>query len=226
MPTFPGTFHGDLDAIDWYGQPFALSRYADGEWALLAREGFKPAGIAYGTAHWYAQAQAFIREPMREALRANLPGFYLGISAPCCQKRQHESIKAMTRCPDHQLTFAGLFGYANYERFRKRAKELDLLNWACVVSRAGGDYEVPLNAVNEEWPIDDLVDALLAEKRPILVGAGPASGVIAHRYWLRQTPGRRQIIVDVGSAFDEELHGIKTRPYMTGGRWKHHACSW
>jgi hypothetical protein len=86
---------------------------------------------------------------------------------------------------------------------------------------------VPDDLVTGRTDIDAIVERLLGVERPILLAAGPASCVIAHKYWMRADPRRRQTIVDVGSAIDELTKGRTTRQYqLPGTRTAELICKW
>ena len=215
--TFTQDFRRDFDQLDFFGAPFAFSRFGDGERAICSGSAIKAQdGWSYpgGPSQFAADLNA--------ALRFNDPGYYLGLSDACCDPASHEWYLRQITVPLSQVTFANIFVNGNYHRFR----QLDLGACALVAS-SGGDYWVPENILETTFSLDKLVERLLSVKRPILVSAGPASCIIVHKYWRRARPDERQVIIDVGSALDELTKGRKTRQYQVPGtRNAELVCFW
>jgi len=223
-------FRGDLDAIDWFGAPFALARFADGELACMQlKAGYRPYGFGMGTETWASSDAEPWRHRLEAALSADLPGYYVGVSAPCCQGPSTYALRSRV-ANYRRMTYATLFTYGNYDRFRERARKIGLRERSVLVGCEGTrvDIGVPRDAIaREDWDLDGLLTELLEVRRPILVAAGPAACVIVHEYWRRQERGRKQICVDVGSVWDEELHGLKTRMHnqrYDRRRMRRHRC--
>ncbi|MBI3462403.1 MAG: hypothetical protein HY000_04995, partial [Planctomycetes bacterium] len=205
------------DEFDFWGQPFAFLRFGDGERAIC--EG-RPIQAQDGWAFDGMPNQFAI--DLNAALRFNDPGYYIGISDSCCDRPSHEWYLKQITVPLGQVTFANIFVNWNHRRFRQLE-----LKGTVLVSNGGGDFWVPDNLVRGQFDLDSLVEQLLAVDRPILLAAGPASCVIAHKYWTRADPGRRRTIVDVGSAIDETVKGRKTRQYQVPGtRTAELICTW
>ena len=215
--SFRQDFRGDFEQFDFFGPPFAFSRFADGERAICMGQPVQ------GADGWsYTGGSSQFREALLAALRFNAPDYYLGLSDGCCDPAAKDWYLQQITVPLNQVTFSNIFVNGNYERFR----QLDLER-AAIVASQGGDYWVPDDAMNATFDIDRLVERLLHVDRTILVSAGPASCVIIHRYWQRATPQKRQVIVDVGSAIDEWTKGRKTRQYqMPGTRTSELVCTW
>lgn len=209
---FVRDFGKDLQAVfDAYreGRPFALARFNDGEAALLRKRKYKAASGWKGDG-----ATSWIREPLLEACRTNLDGFYVGISDPTTLVHLHGFYLNTVKAPLSKLTFAMLFGYANYVRahdfFTEAATDATVVG--CT---ARCDVRVPANASKTHFDVDDVVDQLLDRGAPVLLAAGPAACLIAARYWERTeySKGRRVPVVDVGAVLDPVVHGKETRTY-------------
>jgi 2-polyprenyl-3-methyl-5-hydroxy-6-metoxy-1,4-benzoquinol methylase len=214
---FTQNFITDFDQFDFWGQTFAFVRFGDGERAICAGE---PVECRDGWKHDGSATQ--FAEDLNASLRFNNPDYYIGISDGCCDRRSRDWFLSKITAPMEQVTFANIFVNWNYRRFRQLE-----LSGTFVVSSAGGDLTVPDDLVTGEYDIDAIVDQLLHVDRPILLAAGPASCIIAHKYWLRAEPHRRQAIVDVGSAIDEWTKGRKTRQYQfPGSGTAERICAW
>lgn len=223
MLRFTQDFRSDLTAFAeafQEGPPFALARFGDGEWKLCAGK-----MVRNEKKHEVWWSHRHTTEPRRlllAALRYTAPSYYVGISAGC-HGPASSYLRGQVRVRKSNLTFATLFCHTNYDAFL----ELNLRKGSVLVSSRGGDFAVPKNAVNEEWDLDGLITQLAEVDRPILVAAGPAACWIVHRYWATQPPAKRQIIVDVGAAYDPEIHGENTRDYHDAEHgWRRHTCRW
>jgi 2-polyprenyl-3-methyl-5-hydroxy-6-metoxy-1,4-benzoquinol methylase len=212
---FTQDFIRDFEQFDFFGEPFAFVRYGDGERAICMG---KP--VETGDGWSYRGGQSRFADELNASLQVALPDFYYGISDGCCDQPARDWYLQQLRVPLEQVTFANIFVNWNYRRFR----QLDLRGTVIVASQ-GGDFTVPEDMFTQPFDIDALVTQLLAVDCPILVAAGPASGIIIQKYW--QRANRKQTIVDVGSAIDERTKGIKTRNYQQAGtRTAELICRW
>lgn len=219
--TFRQDFDADLRAFAdafFYGPPFALSRFGDGEESLLRKRMFY---VNKGVEQWHSGGTDWARGQLATALRFRGPGYYVGIASSCCAPKAHQYLARHSRLNSQHLTFATLFCHGNYDR----TLELNLARNAVVVgSHPDAEVRVPANAINEPWDVDALLTRLASVDKPILVAAGPAACWIVQQYWARSP---KQTIVDVGALFDPVLHGCASRPYHDErSGWREHCCVW
>jgi len=214
---FTQNFITDFDQFDFRGEPFAFVRFGDGERAICERRPIKAQdGWGYDGQHTQ------FSDDLNASLQFNDPNYYIGISDACCDAASKEWFLRQIRAPLDQVTFANIFVNWNYRRFR----QLDL-SGTFIVASVGGDLTVPDDLVTGKYDLDAIVEQLLRVDRPMLLAAGPASCIIAHKYWLRADPRKRQTIVDVGSAIDERTKGARTRQYQIAGtRTGELICTW
>jgi hypothetical protein len=203
---------------DYDGKPVCCARFGDGEYAIMRGIAHKAKSDGW---EWSGQHHP-LRQMLFESLTAGceLDDYFVGVSAanhhPNAHKWYVQQLTAFS-VPMDCVTFASLFIFANYERFR----DLDLSHCFVVGNGRGVGYPVPIRPDSRGWDNTCYNAAsMLAEqiRRPIIVSAGPWSSVLIHRYWQR-TEGspHRQTIIDVGSALDEQLRGRKTRKYQYAG---------
>lgn len=218
---FRQDFQHDFEAITKSSEPFAFTRFGDGEHALLE-------GLPYRAASkWLSPGgKVWLHAGLEAALvERSMERYFVGISPPCCAPAStHFYREALQGFPKGRTTFATLFMARNYRRFKEvRAKFSD----AIVVGCKKADILVPERGVTNPWDIDAVVTQLLNVERPIFVAAGPCANLIIHRYWQRQDPEKRQTILDIGAALDLHLHGENTRHYHKNTSKVHqHRCSW
>jgi len=224
---FTHDFEADLRALDFFGRPFALARFADGEMACIEAKGYTPFGKMYGTETWDTRRPSKYPRHMREALACKLPRYAVGLPTICCHPSCWLAARKIVRQVPEWTTYSSMFSFANRPRFLAMAEQLRLRQRCVLVSGVGGDLSVPLDLYNrKDFDLADLIAELRTIRdKPILVAAGPMAGVIVHRYWASTPEQDRCTIVDIGSAWDRELHGKPTRSDMQDrSKKKNHNC--
>lgn len=208
-------FVADLESVLTEKEPFAFSRFGDGEWRWLTSEQHRH--VLQHEQWWTGTAPKF-RDELQAAFEYQADGYHVGIMPWCCHGPSSNWYKS--KIGNRPSTFATLFCHGNYDAFLSAG----LRSRSVLVSSAGGDFTVPSAAINTKWDLDGLISALGRVDRPILVAAGPMACVIVHRYW---AAGHRGQILDVGSAYDPEIHGHWTRSYHDPGHAsRRHRCAW
>lgn len=171
---------------------------------------------------WPEGQQGWLAARLFAALRCNLPGWNIGITAEEHHPREHaEFCEHLDFDADGHVTLAEIFIFANYQRFRS----LDLSRCLFVGPSVDDDgFQIPLDAisrigrVDNHWSWSPIVDRLIRKARcPIIVSAGPIAKPLIHEYWRKCPEDKRQVIVDVGSATDEQVRGRRTRAYQKPG---------
>lgn len=216
---FTQHFERDFFAILEAQEPFAFVRFGDGEYAILDDLDYKAAS------GWSCVPGAcWFKDELAEVLRASMPRFCLGLASPCCMGRAAAYLRSRTLAETRQLTFSTLFSMRNFRRVPRLVAKF---RGAALVGCKNADFEIPAGGVTKKWDVDDLVDKLLEVDRPILVAGGPCANIIIYRYWQRAEPAKRQTILDVGAAWDKQIHGEVQRYYnVQNSPLLYHECSW
>jgi hypothetical protein len=103
------------------GRTFALTRYGDGERAIMTGCEISTLGT---NRHWCWRpslgiSSAVVSEDLRASFAIDLPGYHVGISCPCCNAGDHGYYLSLL--PAHRrlgrTTYANLFSNGNYPRF-------------------------------------------------------------------------------------------------------------
>jgi len=219
-PRFVQDFNIDFAQFLKADEPFAFSRFHDGEYALLQ-------GIMHkAKSGWSVDGPTWLQHPLLEALTENqLEHYYVGISPPCDHSEAASWYRNRVKVKKPYVTFATIFQHANYRRLPMLLRAFPE---PVLVSCKNGDITVPRNGVRRSWNIDAVVEKLLqVEGRPIFVAAGPCANVIVHRYWQRQDPDKRVTILDIGSILDPTIHGQATRRFHDStSDEQRHRCDW
>lgn len=221
-------FSNDLyTMLGWLeqGRPFALSRFGDGELAVLEEREHRPYGSMFGTETWLA-SRAVLREDLLSSAAYSGEGYFVGVPPICCQFGVRERVLSYIKTPPQRQTYNTIFCNGNYDRLHGWLSGSDVEFFLVAGEGTMADVEVPLDAICQSAWLEDAVQAMMGATAPILVAAGPAACILVHRYW---TSGRASVpVVDVGSALDEILWGKPTRWHTVGGgasasRW--HDCT-
>lgn len=208
---FTGHFENDYAAIQravTERRPFALSRFCDGEWAVLNGKFYKAAS------GWVYRGDSWLTGALLESLSEDCGGGYcVGTSPACCHPKCVGYYSKMMRAPAECRTFGTVLFHGNFGRAKAFFSAIDAFLVGCTDKC---DLKVPQNSVRDMFDVDAVVQRLLEVDKPILVAAGPAAGIIIHRYWRwsRINPEKRQPIVDIGAILDEKIHGRRTRNYQ------------
>lgn len=223
-------------------EPFALSRFGDGEMKIVAGEHSDLLHKGHGE-HRYRPGVA--REERQRRLLADAfhysdPRYLVAIPCPCCVGlARHRAFRCASQQPAERLTWANVFVNANYARFRASTlaafatrdctlvchheATLAALPFAPKrVIRVGAnawleDYDRTLDALS------DVVERERATDECFLFSAGVLSNLLIHPLAQRY-PGNSWL--DLGSALDPELGLGATRKYHRGGRKAQRVCRW
>ena len=255
------TFAGDLDRIIdalHEQRPFAFSRFGDGEWMIV-----RNLPLDY-TQKGNGEFRFDPADPLdQRARRALIDSFHhradeylVGIGCPCCWgKEKLTQLRLICRRPESQLTWANLWGNANYPRVRshlipllRRFPEIYLVchqaaDPARLPFHVTRSFPVGTNAWTEDFHLGDEISELAA-KRPdgalFLFCAGPLSNILTHR---GQAANPNHTYLDFGSILDPWLFARRnfrwldwfpglirapgvTRGYLKPGRKRRQVCTW
>lgn len=191
---------------------FAFVRFGTGEQAVI--EGRPVLRTASGW-HWPGGDTAYHREMKAAWEYGGLdPGWFVGMSCPCCNPYEFRFYAKTNRTPLDHLTFATLFMGSNWPAARQWAKELVARREVILVGPLLGSITVPKNVMEpQEFDYEKVLAAMLESEKPMLLAAGPLAKILAWRYWT--WPGSpRQTVIDIGSTLDIEMFGAPTRHYM------------
>ena len=220
---FNQVFRGDLNKLYYrlgHGRkPYAFVRFGDGERAFCERRPLVTCG------EWkYDGSDTKIAQKVDEAVRADIPGFYIGVSCPCCDKKAHRWYLDTVKAPDHRITYANMFVNSNHKFFMRRFKTIPRDSY-CLVSCRNGDIKIPKNAIEPEFDYTPVLEKLLKVKKTILIAGGPVKCGLILDYW--KMAEDKQIVIDIGSALDKRIHGHPTRRYhLPGSNTSKRVCRW
>lgn len=254
------SFAGDLslliDAVRAH-QPFAFSRFGDGEWTIIRdlpiditqKENgefrFDPAD---------ARDQAS-RQALIDSFHYVAPGYLVGIGCPCCWGLELlRPLRALCRQPESRLTWANLWGNANYPRVcRELIPAFNSYHDVFIVCHRRADpsrlpfrvsdaFPVGTNAWTEDFGLLERITRLARSHRGalFLFCAGPFANILAQR---GHAANPANTYLDFGSVLDPWLFARRrfhwldwfprlirspgvTRGYLKPGRKRQQVCRW
>ena len=236
------------DELDFFmdklidNEPFALSRWGDGEYRLLNGDYLiRSDSILHQKRVWTftpsQENQKQAAKKITDCLSYEAEDLYWGITCPECSVC---NVSGWTHYDMYEnkdnLTFASLFVNANHERFQQRLPEvLKNKNVYFVGHREGNINNLPFSIKNHfkvgtnAWLHDmDILDEIMEiyenEVNAIfLFACGPLSNYLITNLWRKN---QNNVLLDIGSSYDLELYGNWTRSFhiKQGGYGK--TCEW
>lgn len=229
------TFRGDIKFLFEKlkkREPFAFSKYADGEYKILRNE--KITNCDKWT--FRPEFDTHEHELLLESFTYKHPDYYVGISCPCCQPKEH--VQWMRDNVDTgNVTWANLFVNSNYEFFKENFFDVfDRWNEEVVfVGNIRGIYNpfpfkvdryIPVDIGS--WKLPELsfllhYTKIMAKKKNgqlFLFSAGPLGNILAY---VLHSMNPNNTYIDIGSTINPWVVG-KNRRYLKGNNNK--TCVW
>lgn len=219
------------------GQNFAVTRYGDGELAII--DGM-PIGIntqAYAVDGWkYDGGDTLVSRGLKESLGHTESNFYYLIPCACCNIGAKNKYLNILKCSRENISFANLFINGNYKEFSNRFFAHLKGTKRPVVIIANSKAEARIEKIHEEMNLVDNIlfhgnavenfskNALsifnvieyvaLANNNTVFIfSIGPLSEIFIDLCY-KINPSN--VYLDLGSATDELFLGKVTRPYQNG----------
>jgi hypothetical protein len=211
-------------------EPMAMYRVGDGELMLSRGVEVGENTQANRVDRWQAPGRlTALGRDLNTVLDTQEQCFHFGIPCTCCNAQGSAELKArITRAP---IFPANLWINSNYKHFVAFMREqMGDLPVSLLMNYRGDEWKLPFRVQRRLSVPDDCVNyyeknkyAILSAVRDfarstrfelIFVGAGPLSEILIFYMW---NANPYNTYIDIGSAFDEFIYGVKTRPYMVSG---------
>lgn len=224
------SFRGDIEFIFnklSNKDKFSFSKYADGEFAILANIPITNADRWTFNPNEHTK----IREELIYSFTFKDPEYYIGVSCKCCQPEEHVNWMREQSGQD-TLTWANIFVNSNYPYFKD--KFIPEFNNHDVVLFARSDaritslpFPVEHIPITGEAFIDnfDLVQNFSIEKyenKLFLFCAGPLGNMLAARFWEKN---KSNTYLDIGSTLNPYLTE-NNRGYLNKRESELKTCIW
>ena len=227
------TYRGDLIKFQnklKRREPFAFSRYGDGELGILMGRLNRYPEFKYNPED---PTDSIVRERLLASFRYKSERYYVGISCPeCIGEEKFEWAKRTSGQDDAHLTWATLFVNSNYGCYRHEVvpifEEYDVVlvckrpatlqNLPFSVCK---DFRVGSNAWKDDYNlVEEIVGYVKQENIKgslFLLCAGPFSCILAHQL---HRLSQENTYLDIGSTLDPFLFGSAglTRRYLLGDK--------
>lgn len=208
------------------GGNFSLSRYGDGELAIIEGREIGKNTQAYEIDGWHTNGNAGVfAEDLRESLNREEENFFYGIPCVCCHGEENKN-KYLSMINNKNILFANLLVNANFRKFAGYLLSLDR-EIVLVANEKGYDKEYPFNVVDAMWVKEECIDWYNTYKGEIvasingiakrhrdalfLISAGPLANIMVDKFY-QANPNNSYL--DVGSPLDIFTKGVVTRPYQ------------
>ena len=226
------------------GEPFAISRWGDGEYRLIQKTPLmrtESQVVHYKAWSYNPYNEYDIEAGQRivDSLSYEAEGLYWGITCPSCS---HCHIGGDTHYEMYKnkdnLTYANLFVNGNHEEVQrtlpqilKDRKVMFIGNRDANVEQLSFPISKHFKVGNNAWLhdysiIDDLKDYIsnfAGEKLVFLFACGPLSNYLITEIW-KET--QDHFLIDIGSAFDVDLYNRPTRGFHSGKGGYGKFCEW
>jgi hypothetical protein len=255
------TFAGDLERIIAAVREHrscAFGRFGDGEWMIVRNLGLDYTQKGNGEFRFSPDEERdqIARRALIDSFHYSAPGFLVGIGCACCWGREKLlTLRQVCRQPESRLTWANLWGNANYPRVKRGLIPLfgnyGRVYLVChrtadpsrVPFRVTRSFAVGTNAWTEDFALGDTIAELAAEQASgslFLFCAGPLSNILAHR---GHAANPQHTYLDLGSILDPWLFARRrfrwldwlpglirspgiTRGYLKPGKKRRQVCEW
>ena len=207
---------------------FSFSKYADGEFAILANQNITNVDnwTFDNTKHDY------VRDQLIESFKFNDPDYYVGVSCVCSQPVNHV-MWMREQSQQDKLTWANIFVNSNYPYFVDKFIPEFSNHKVILFARDDARYtELPF-AVDQFVPItsEAMIDNFeLVNEFPVesykdylfLFCAGPLGNMLSAKFWEKK---KTNTYLDIGSTLNPYLTETN-RSYLRGGATELKTCIW
>lgn len=205
-------------------EPFAFSRFGDGEASLMMGNGISRNTQAWVVDRWEAPVgESAFGEELRKSFSHTEDNFHYGLPTVNCPIHQGGVQYLLENCKSANISFAALWINANYNSWKGFINSLT--KEVVVIANKKPSSPFPFPSVDYSF-IDNCVLAYEADNTvfdkyiqlaleydntTFFISAGPAACILVSKMY-QLNPSNQYI--DVGSALDEYVYGKITRPYM------------
>lgn len=229
MKTFEGDFYKILSKLKSRTN-FSFSKYADGEYSILINRKIRNCD------NWTydPDIDEKYRIELLDSFMFNEPGYYVGISCPCCvDMSEVRWMRDNVKVDDEHLTWANIFVNGNYVKFcMEFIPEFNNHDIILVANKNATIEKLPFK-VQEHIKIGDtawkenfnLVEELPTKEysnKLFLFCAGPLGNMLSAKMWKYN---KRNTYIDIGSTLNPWLTSCN-RGYLCGAHTLNKICTW
>jgi hypothetical protein len=212
-------------------QPFAFSKYADGEWAILADQ-----SISNGEFSYFSEMDYPYRNALLQSFCFLDKDYYVGVSCPCCQGVHHYHMVNSSGQFNSNLTFANIFVNSNFPYYLENFIP-EYSNWDIhLVANERSKVENLPFKVEQFYPVAnssyknnyDLIGKIKEKNlkgKLFLFACGPFGNMLAHQLW---DHNKNNTYLDIGSTLNSWTMsaGFKRDYLDVGSIYRNRTCVW
>jgi hypothetical protein len=210
---------------------FSFSKFADGEWAIITNNAINNGEFSFNP------EETEVRESLIRAYEFQDPGYYVGISCPCCVGILTH-VQMLKACPsfNDNITYANIFVNSNYlfytnhfiEEYSKRDIHL-VANENAKVKNLPFEveefYPVQNSALAYNYDLVEKIKSKRLKNKLFLFACGPFGNVLAAELW---AANKYNTYLDIGSTLNPwlESEGFKRHYYVGDNCYSQRNCVW
>lgn len=212
------------------GEPFAFSKYADGEYEILRNNKITNCD------NWTFDPKIddVYQKELLNSFKFSDEGYYVGISCPCCVPKEHvDWMRKTVNVKSDNLTWANIFVNGNYQDFIKYfIPEFKNHEIILVATKNGNANKLPFKveehikiggtAWKENFNLLDELPKKNYKNKLFLFSAGPLGNMLAAKMWKKN---KNNIYLDIGSTLNPWLVG-NNRGFLRGAPTVNKICVW
>ena len=236
---FHKEFFWFLDKIK-NNQPFALSRFGDGELIIMDNKPIDLRNAKNGEFRYDPNISDYyhVRSKLISSFVSRNNEYYVGIACPCCVgQEKYLYMKRKSKQDEEHLTWANIFVNSNYQKFLDYfIPEMSNHNIILVVNNKANVKKLPFNVEKvyyvgtDAWYLDyDVIEKIRndynnSKNKVFLFAAGPLANILVYELWFYMN--KDNIYLDIGSTLDTHMGMKPTRGYLTGAPTLKKKCIW
>jgi len=211
-------------------EKFSFSKYADGEYAILINKNITNCD------NWTfnADKDSKYREELLYSFKYSEPGYYVGISCPCCVGEEDTNwMRDNVGVSNENLTWANIFVNSNYSFFKENfIPEFSNHNIILIANENANVNNLPFKieehiqitgtAWKDNFNLLEILPKIEYSNKLFLFCAGPLGNMLAARMWENN---KNNTYIDIGSTLNSYLVG-NNRGYLKGAETLKKTCIW
>lgn len=235
------SFKSDLMALHKKlenGENFSLSKFADGEWAVIKNQAINNKEFWFDPSSPKDQEK---RSALINAFQFKHPNYYVGISCPCCQGQEvfEEMFNFSGQNEDH-LTWANIWVNSNYQYYLEHILPIYSQRQIVLFCNHKGQiknlpfipyivFELHDNSWEYDWEKIDIAKQVIShggiENAIFLFCCGPFGNILCHQ--LTQHSDKNTYL-DIGSTLNPLLQsaGFERHYYLGNNVFANLECKW
>jgi hypothetical protein len=216
---------------------FTLSKYADGEWAVIKNIGVNNTEFSFKKD---SVMDSIKRDKLIESFQFQHPQYHVGISCPCCQGQPtFEEMRDFSGQPNERLTWANIWVNNNYAYYCSEILPMYSDRKVVLYCNKYGDvdnlpfkpeklFPISVNAWEKNWNLieesKEYIKENGAKDMVFLFCCGTLGNILCHEL-TKFSPDNTYI--DIGSTLNPFLKtGFVREYYVSNSFWSQLECKW